>query len=305
MPQDLWQIRRRKKMTIDELSQRAGIPPGLIKAYELGQRAISERDLEKLAGALLVDPEDIKELSDPPPRGPSRYTPSPSYGPDTGMGYMSSSRYSSGGSSRYSYDSGPPRYRSEPRSGYGNEGMRNRSSYEDRSRRAPRSSRSSGPRKPRGPRRQPVSAARPSQLEHLKNLMIRLDMSGDDLLEIAGKPLSMLNRKEAARLLTYCQEKLAEQKPPRPKGKRRRPYLPESVDEHELVYLTEIQLSKREMQVTLFDGARLEGTLLGFSPYVLTLAQPDGQELTVNKLAIAYYEVSANHSDGENDGVDS
>ena len=101
----------------------------------------------------------------------------------------------------------------------------------------------------------------------------------------------MLNRKEAAQLLTTCQNMLAEQKPARPKGKRQRPYLPESVDEHELVYLTEVQLSKRTMDLTLFNGETLQGRLLGFSPYALTIAKPDGQEVTLQKLAVAYYQV--------------
>jgi sRNA-binding regulator protein Hfq len=122
-------------------------------------------------------------------------------------------------------------------------------------------------------------------------LLVRLNMSGDDFLRLAGKPLSMLNRKEAAQLLTTCQKMLTERKPPRPKGKRQRPYLPESVDEHELVYLTEVQLSGRDMQLALFNGETMQGKLLGFSPYALTLTKPDGQEVTVQKLAIAYYEV--------------
>jgi sRNA-binding regulator protein Hfq len=148
------------------------------------------------------------------------------------------------------------------------------------------------PRKPaRTPRRQPSSPARPSQLEHLKGLLIQLDMTGDELLRLAGKPLSMLTRKEAARLLTQCQAMLAERKPDIPKGKRQRPYLPESVDEHELVYLTEVQLSNRDLQLTLFNGETLEGRLLGFSPYALTLAIPDDREVTVQKLAVAYYQV--------------
>jgi sRNA-binding regulator protein Hfq len=148
------------------------------------------------------------------------------------------------------------------------------------------------PKKPGGLKRRPqVAPARPSQLEHLKILLQQLDLSGDDLLRLAGKPLSMLNRKEASHLLTTCQEMIAERKPERPKGKRQRPYLPESVDEHELVYLTQVQLDGVPMHVTLFNGSTLEGKLEGFSPYALTLSTNGGDEVTVQKLAIAFYQV--------------
>jgi len=364
----------------------------LIKAYELGERAIPERDLERLADALEVEAQDIKEMSDPPPRGPARQTPPPApdgdperprydsgagysrfnsdsprpgYGQDTGRNYPTEpgrsgygsesgrSNYNSEGRrSGYGGEAGRPGYGSESgRSSYGGESSRSnyggesarpgyggesgrssyggesgRSSYGGESGRSnlgrsdynrpaygdrgpsrygderpparpgerpgfkPRTDRP--PRKNGGgvKRRPQIAPARPSQIEHLKTLLLRLEMSGEDLLRLAGKPLSMLNRKEAAELLTTCQGMLAERKPPKPKGKRQRPYLPESVDEHELVYLTEIQLDKRDLRLTLFNGEALHGKLEGFSPYALTLSKPDGQEVTVQKLAIAYYE---------------
>lgn len=409
MALDLWQIRRRKKMTIEDLATRAGIPPGLIKAYELGQRPISARDMEKLARALLVEPWDIKELSDPPPRGPSRPAEepgrfgdeggpssqdfdsgppprypgsagSPRYGNEFGSGRYGSdagpSRYGGeGGASRYGEDRGAPRFNSDSGSRYGGEPGPSRygsdagssryggepaprrynsdagyyrygsdagsSGYRDRGRdqggagryggerysrygdegagpagrpmhsagRPPyddarRMDRQRQPRKPRTQRRQPSSPARQSQIEHLKGLLIKLDMSGDELLRLAGKPLSMLTRKEAARLLSHCQSLLTEQKPAFPKGKRQRPYLPESVDEHELVYLTEVQLSGRDIHLTLFDGERLEGKLLGFSPYALTITRPDNQEVTVQKLAVAYYQVEGMSSSVDQSAVE-
>lgn len=308
MAVDLWQIRRRKKMTIEELARQAGIPPRIIKEYELGERPIASQDLEKLAGALMVEPWEIKELSDPPPRGPSRHTNAPRYGSQPGparYGDSAGSRYGMDmGNSSYRQDSGSSRYRG---SSYDNNYQPRRTTLPpDRGGSYDRRRRESGPRPPKkprsGPRRQPVAAARPSQIEHLKNLIIRLEMTGDDLLRLAGKPLSMLNRKEAARLLTQCQNMLAEQKPPRPKGKRQRPYLPESVDEHELVYLTEVQLSKRDMRLTLFNGDVMEGKLLGFSPYALTITNGQGQETTIQKLAIAYYQVQGTEPEAEDDG---
>jgi transcriptional regulator with XRE-family HTH domain len=300
---DLWQIRRQKRMTIDELARRAEIHPGLIKAYELGERAIYESDRTRLADALEVEPEEIKELSDPPPRGPSRQSPPPSQGYDSGSSrYDSFNRYESGaGYTRPGDYSARSSYGSDQRPSYGNDFDRN-TGYSPRhsgdyqpQRSGPRPANrgriEKPPKKPGGPKRRPqVAPARQSQLDHLKTLLVRLEMSGDELLRLAGKPLSMLNRKEAAELLTTCQNMLAERKPEKPKGKRQRPYLPESVDEHELLYLTRLQLEKRPMQLTLFNGDSLGGTLLGFSPYALTLADGDGREVTVQKLAIAYYE---------------
>jgi len=446
MAQDLWQLRRQKRMTIDELARTAGVHPALIKAYELGERAIPERDLERLAGAIEVDVEEIKELSDPPPRGPSRPAAPPAedteaparsrydsgsrfdsgsrYGGDFGNrpGYGRSDTSRSGfgggegrpsgfggsegrpsgfgeGEGRSNYGGGRPSYgegegrsgysggrssgfgEGEGRSGYSggrssygdNEGRSsygggrsnygdNRSSYgegrssygggrssygdsegrssyggssdyrsgygnrpsprydNDRSGMQPRPNfrqdrptdrdrmdrRQDRPLKKPGLKRRPqVAPARPSQLEHLKILLQQLDMSGDDLLRLAGKPLSMLNRREASHLLTTCQEMIAERKPERPKGKRQRPYLPESVDEYELVYLTQVQLDGNPMQVTLFDGSRLEGVLQGFSPYALTLRTEADKDVTVQKLAIAFYEAQVNEAaDDETDSQD-
>jgi sRNA-binding regulator protein Hfq len=61
-----------------------------------------------------------------------------------------------------------------------------------------------------------------------------------------------------------------------------------------LVYLTQVQLDESPMQLTLFDGSTLQGTLQGFSPYALTLATNGGDEVTVQKLAIAFYQVKPN-----------
>ncbi|MCB0199765.1 MAG: helix-turn-helix domain-containing protein [Caldilineae bacterium] len=306
---DLWQIRRQKRMTIDELARSAEIHPGLIKAYELGERPISDGDLVRLAAALEVAPSDIKQMSDPPPRGPSRQRQPPSYdsgagqqqrydnfgGYDRSAGY--SPRYSNYSSRSGGYDSDQPRqggYSNDPQrqSGYAPRRSSSSSGYQQRTPSRGRSSRppkKSGGRKPR-----PLPApARQSQIEHLKMLLVRLEMSGDELLRLAGKPLSMLNRKEAAQLLTTCQTMLSERKPEKPKGKRQRPYLPESVDEHELLYLTKVQLENRPLSLTLFNGETMHGTLVGFSPYALTVADGDGQETTVQKLAIAYYQAPA------------
>ncbi|MCD6289784.1 MAG: helix-turn-helix transcriptional regulator, partial [Anaerolineae bacterium] len=65
--ENLWAIRRRKKMTVSALAAKSGIPADLIRSYERGQRPIPTEHLERFAKALYVDPWDINTLSDSPP----------------------------------------------------------------------------------------------------------------------------------------------------------------------------------------------------------------------------------------------
>ena len=96
---------------------------------------------------------------------------------------------------------------------------------------------------------------------------------------------------EAAKLLGQIQERIRLERPPRaPQAfERHRPYLPESVEEYELKYLTEAQAAGDILDFTLFDGSQVTGQIPGFSPYTITLSQAEGEDVTLNKLAIAYY----------------
>jgi len=146
------------------------------------------------------------------------------------------------------------------------------------------------PKKPKAAR--PPAPVRPSQIEHMLNLTERFPDVGRSTLEAqAGKTLEELTSKEASELLSQLQERLQQEHPPRSKQPfdRHRAYLPEGVDEFELQYLTAAQAAEDHLEITLFDGNQLEGQLLGFSPYSITLRQSDGGETTINKLAIAYY----------------
>lgn len=230
MPENLWEIRRRKKMKVRDLAAKCGVSAALIHQYEAGEKPISQPHLRQFARALIVDTWDIKLISDPKPR--SQMAP--------GRGR-------------------PPR---EPRP----------------------------PQEPRPPR--PPAPARPSQIEHLLNLAERFpDVDRAGLEAQAGKSLEELTKPEASELLTQLQERLRQEQPPRPKRPfdRRRAHLPEGVDGFELKYLTAAQEAGATLRVTLFDGSRVEGQILGFSPYTITLRQPEGEETTVNKLSIAYY----------------
>ena len=65
--ENLWAIRRRKKMTVSDLAAKSGVPADLIRSYERGQQSIPTDHLERFAKVLYVDPWDINIISDAPP----------------------------------------------------------------------------------------------------------------------------------------------------------------------------------------------------------------------------------------------
>jgi sRNA-binding regulator protein Hfq len=117
------------------------------------------------------------------------------------------------------------------------------------------------------------------------------DVSRASLEAQVGKLLEALTQKEASQLLGQLQQRIRVEQPPHPAAPfdRHRAHLPEGVDGFEAQYLTAAQEAGQTLSITLFDGSRVEGLIAGFSPYTITLRQPDGAEITVNKLAIAYY----------------
>jgi transcriptional regulator with XRE-family HTH domain/sRNA-binding regulator protein Hfq len=131
--------------------------------------------------------------------------------------------------------------------------------------------------------------ARPSQIEHLRQLAAKLALDEAALEKRAGKPLAALTRAEASALLNGLQKAIAEAAPDQVLGKRRRPYLPEAVDTFEYRYLQACQNEGASLTFVLFDGQRMEGRVVGFSPYTITIQTPSGEEVTLRKLAIAYY----------------
>jgi transcriptional regulator with XRE-family HTH domain len=143
----------------------------------------------------------------------------------------------------------------------------------------------------------PPAPARPSQIEHLLTLSVRqFGKDRDDLEQELGKPLENLTRKEASTLLRQYQKLLSEARAPESpieeKAKRRRAYLPEGVDEFELKFLTSQQEAKALVHFTLFNGEEFTGHIIGFGPYSITIRESrSGDEVTLQKLAIAYYRV--------------
>lgn len=131
--------------------------------------------------------------------------------------------------------------------------------------------------------------ARDTQIAHLLKLAARFDMDQAALEAEIGKPLEELTQQEARHWNGRFTRRVAEEKPPKRDIERKRAYLPEGVDGYELAYLQEQQEASAPLRFTLFDGQTFEGAVVGFGPYQITVREPSGDEITLNKLAIAYY----------------
>ncbi len=131
--------------------------------------------------------------------------------------------------------------------------------------------------------------ARETQIAHLLALAARFDVDRAALEAEIGKPLEELTQKEARLWNRHFTDRVTEEKPPKRAIDRKRAYLPEGVDGFELAYLQEQQEAGVSLHFILFDGQTFEGTVVGFSPYQITIRETGGDEITLNKLAIAYY----------------
>jgi transcriptional regulator with XRE-family HTH domain len=145
------------------------------------------------------------------------------------------------------------------------------------------------PTEKKSPRQPPQSPpARDTQIAHLLTLAARFNVDRAALEAEIGKPLEELTQKEARFWNGRYMRRVAEEQPPNPVN-RRRAYLPEGVDGFEMAYLQKQQEAGVSLTFTLFDGQTFEGAVVGFSPYQVTIRGPGGDEVTLNKLAIAYY----------------
>jgi transcriptional regulator with XRE-family HTH domain len=160
---------------------------------------------------------------------------------------------------------------------------------------------------PEATRRRPPAPVKESQITHLLNLTTAHFGKDRAALESEiGKPLDQLTRFEASELLRRYQRMVAEPRSPgepgSPTAKRRRAYLPESVDTFELQYLTAQQEAHALVRFTMFDGQQVAGRILGFGPYSITIRDAGtSEEITLQKLAIAYYRVAGGFDDDEAD----
>jgi transcriptional regulator with XRE-family HTH domain len=142
------------------------------------------------------------------------------------------------------------------------------------------------PHAPRpAPTPRPPLPARPSQITHLQDLLVRLGRPEAEVEAEMGKPLAELDRLAASQLLVKLQAEMKEGK----FAERHRAYLPEAVDQFEFRYLTAAQQAGDVLHFTLFDNTTVAGQVIGFGQYNITVRTADGSETTLNKLAIVSY----------------
>lgn len=258
MAENLWALRQRRNMKIGELASKSGVSAKQLESYEKGE-PVKVADLKKLARALFIDPSQIKIQSDP-----KNAPPKPPMQPP-----------------RKSVVQGEDEVKPvavEPVV---------RASF------APQKKRYK-----KGP--SPTTPATVTQIEHLVNLARRFGETQEMLETAVNKPLTDLTSLEIKEVLKQYQTRSKEQKPTASSvtpNKLKRAYLPEAVDAFELNYLTTQQKNQSEMTFTLLTGKVLNGRIIGFSPYNITIQQQDGTEVTMQKLALAYY--STQPSGGE------
>jgi transcriptional regulator with XRE-family HTH domain len=153
-------------------------------------------------------------------------------------------------------------------------------------------------RGPRGrPENRPPSLPRPSQIAHFGDVLVRLGRTQQEVEEALGKPIASLDRAGMSALLRSLQDEVR-----KTSVERHRAYLPEGVDSYEGRYLTNLVTTGRPVRFTLFDGSSVEGRVIGYGPYSITVEQPDGTETTLNKLALVSYAALPNGSKHTGDG---
>jgi len=252
--EDLWKIRQRKGMSLPLLANKAGIPQETLLAYEMGKQEIPPAHLARLARVLYVSEADIKPLSSPPPWArPAAPPPAPKPTPP------------------------PPEPAYPPRE----------EEIKEKAKAAKKPPEAPTPKpKPQAP--PPISG---TQMEAILSLARKLGIDLPTLESRIGKSLPDLTREEGRQLFdSLLKERLETFGPPLP-GKRSA--LPEGLDLQEFNYLTKVQEAGTPVTFTLFNGQVFTGVVTGFSLYSITIRQENGDEITLNKLAIAYYRKAA------------
>jgi sRNA-binding regulator protein Hfq len=138
----------------------------------------------------------------------------------------------------------------------------------------------------------PVLPATGGQLDQIRSLSRRLGLEEPALIEQIGRPIESLDHLGARSAIAKLRQLMED-------SGTWQPRVGEGPDQ-EGEYLGKLRDRRLPIEVQLINGERLRGVIDDFTPYVVRLRNPDGgTEVSVRKLAIAYYQTPGPIDDAE------
>jgi sRNA-binding regulator protein Hfq len=267
-------IRDQKAITIAQLAGKTSISIRTLQSYEAGERAILPDDLRKLSRLLLVTPAEIlRQPATPPPAPTPAPTPAavPAATPAVAPVVLT---FVPPAPAPPVADDPPMRRTPPPR-------PRPVSRGPDDPPPAPRPHLVRPPREVPPPRLPgPSSTGQQDQIRHLAR---RLGLEESQVVERLGTPLAALDHTAARDAIARLRREMEE-------SGTWLPRVGEGPDQ-EAEYLGKLRDQSMPLDVRLIDGTELGGTIVDFTAYLIRLRRDDnGSEVSVRKLAIAYYQ---------------
>jgi transcriptional regulator with XRE-family HTH domain len=280
-------LRERKGLTVSQLAAKSSISSRVILDYEEGRQSISLAHAKLLARALWVGIEDLMPPTGAtPPQAVAAASASPRPTPVSAAPPALRPQ-----ATAIAPPVAPPSYRppQEPLAPVREASRTARPVSSDRpthsvANAGGSSGRSTRPSRPAPPPPGPITEG---QLDELRRLAAKLEITEEQLEERIGKQLAELNRPEAKDWIKRARGMVEELMP-----SRKAPYgqWPEAREDQEAAYLKSHQEAGSYFVFRLFNSEQFGGTITDFTPYTITIKQHgNGDEVVLRKLAIAYY----------------
>jgi len=269
-------IRERKGMTVAQLAGKTSISIRTMQAYEAGERGIAPDDLRKLSRVLYVSSADLLQPSEAPAPVPVPPTPLP---PPIVVAVPVVETVPPA----VAPPAPPPRPPAI-------------APYEPARRPPPNGSKTMRPAiAPRPPREtrlpKPAGPSTAGQIEQIRHLARRMGIDEPVLVERFGV-LESLDHSAARAAITRLRTEMEE-------SGTWQPRVAEGPDQ-EGEYLGKLRERNVPIEILLINGARFAGPISHFTPYVIQVRdRASGDEVTVRKLAIAYYHTLEPVNDAE------
>ena len=269
-------IRERKGMTVAQLAGKTSISIRTMQAYEAGERGIAPDDLRKLSRVLYVSSADLLQPSEPPAPAPPPPTPAPPpVAPTVPVVETLAPTVA------------PPAPPPRPPSVASYEPVRR---FPPNGIKTPRPAPAARPpRESRLPK--PPGPSTAGQIEQMRHLARRMGIAESVLVERFGV-LESLDHSAARAAITRLRTEMEE-------SGTWQPRVAEGPDQ-EGEYLGKLRERNVPIEILLINGERFAGPISSFTPYVIQVRdQASGEEVTVRKLAIAYYHTLEPVNDAE------